>query len=100
MAGGTATDAEIGTITLPWSTTISTPADLLNRIGNWLLGIMAPLCVIGIVYSGFLYITGAQGGAGDKKVMMAKKSLIWTITGIVVTLLSMIIIRNVEWYLH
>jgi hypothetical protein len=50
---------------------------------------------LGIVYSGILYITGAQGGSGDKKVAMAKKNLTWSITGIVVTLLSWLIIQEV-----
>jgi len=95
VAAAANTPAPIGTITLPWQSSLNSPADLLNRIANWLLVIMIPLSVLGIVYSGILYITGTQGGSGEKKVAMAKKNLTWSITGIVVTLLSYLIIREV-----
>ena len=91
-----ATDTEIGDIGWQWHSSLNTPTDLLNSIANWLLAIMVPLAVLGIIYSGILYITGIQGGSGEKKVGMAKKSLMWSIIGIVIAVLSFVIIREVD----
>jgi len=91
-----AADTQIGDIDFPWHSSLNTPTDLLNSIANWLLAIMVPLAVLGIVYSGILYITGIQGGSGEKKVGMAKKSLTWSIIGIVIAVLAFVIIREVD----
>lgn len=82
---------DIGTIKLPWSSTLLTPEDLLNKIGNWFIAIIGPLAVVAIVYSGIMYIMSQNTESAAK----AKQNLTWAIIGIVVTVLSFAIIKEV-----
>lgn len=62
---------------------------IIVNIINDLAGVAGIVCVIMIIYSGFLYTTSAGDPA---KAMKAKKTLTAAIVGLVIALLSMAII--------
>ncbi len=63
---------------------------LLNTL-NFLLQIFGLFAIIGIVVSGIVYLTS---NGDEKKIGIAKKSLSYSITGIVIALGGMIVIKT------
>jgi len=64
--------------------------DLISRILNWLLGLTGILAVIGFVISGILYLTAA----GDEdQVEKAKSVMMYSIIGLVVALIGLIVVN-------
>ncbi len=58
----------------------------------FLLTIVGTLSVIACVVAGIMYMTA---GGDSKRVMLAKKALVGSIIGIVVTILSLVIVTTV-----
>ncbi|MFZ3031694.1 MAG: pilin [Candidatus Moraniibacteriota bacterium] len=72
------------------STSITT---LAQQLMNWLFGILGFLAVIGFVISGILYLTAA----GDEdQIDRAKKAMMYSIIGIIVAMLGLIIFAAVR----
>lgn len=66
---------------------------IVKNIMNWLLGIVGVLGVIGFAIAGILYLTAA----GDEdRIATAKKAMTWSIVGVVVALLGLVILRAAE----
>ena len=60
---------------------------------NWMLGIVGILGVIGFAIAGILYLTAA----GDEdRIATAKKAMTWSIVGVVVALLGLVILKAAE----
>lgn len=67
--------------------------DILTGVMNWLLGIVGIFGVIGFVIAGILYLTAA----GDEdQIARGKKAMIFSIVGVVVALLGMVIMGAVK----
>jgi len=70
-----------------------TISGIVKNIMNWMLGIVGILGVIGFAIAGILYLTAA----GDEdRIATAKKAMTWSIVGVVVALLGLVILRAVE----
>lgn len=66
---------------------------IIKNIMNWMLGIVGVLGVIGFAISGILYLTAA----GDEdRIATAKKAMTWSIVGVVVALLGLVILKAAE----
>ncbi len=74
-------------------TKINDIGELAVVVINWLIGLLGGLAVIALIYSGIMYITA---GADETKAETAKKNLLWALTGIIVTLLSLVIVNWVS----
>jgi len=70
-----------------------TVSGIIKNIMNWMLGIVGILGVIGFAIAGILYLTAA----GDEdRIATAKKAMTYSILGVVVALIGLVILRAVE----
>jgi len=68
--------------------------EVIRTLLNWLLGIIGVLALVGFVISGIMYITAA----GDEdRVDKAKAMLTYSIIGIVVALVGLIIVQALSY---
>ena len=66
---------------------------IVTGLMNWLLIIVGILGVIGFVIAGIIYLTAA----GDEdQIAKGKKALIYSIVGVIVALLGVVIIKAVQ----
>ncbi|MFZ2299666.1 MAG: hypothetical protein WAW00_00850 [Candidatus Moraniibacteriota bacterium] len=66
---------------------------IIQRIMNWLLGILGFIGIIGFVIAGILYLTAA----GDEtQIEKAKNAMLYSIIGVIVALIGFVIIQAVE----
>lgn len=66
---------------------------IVKSIMNWLLGLVGILGVIGFAIAGILYLTAA----GDETAIdRAKTAMTWSIVGVVVALLGVVILKAAE----
>jgi len=68
-------------------------SDVLFRVINFALGILAALAILVIIISGILYITS---GGDEDRIERAKTYLIFAIVGLVVALLGYVIVAAVS----
>lgn len=66
---------------------------IVKNLLMWLLGIFGLLGVIGFVISGVLYLTSA---GDDDQIKKAKAAMKWSIIGVVVGLIGIVIIQAVD----
>lgn len=64
--------------------------ELLVRIANWLLGIVAVLSLIGIIMSGIRMVIAI---GNEQAIAHAKKILFWSVAGLVISALALTIIN-------
>jgi hypothetical protein len=76
------TDLPEGTIT-----------EIISKIMSWLLGLVGFLGVIGFAIAGILYLTAA---GDDDRIQTAKKAMLWSIVGVIVALLGVVIIQAAD----
>ncbi len=63
---------------------------IIGNIMTWMLGLVGFLGVIGFAISGILYLTAA----GDEdRITTAKRAMTWSIVGVIVALLGVVIIK-------
>lgn len=63
---------------------------IVTNIMNWLLTLVGILGVIGFAIAGILYLTAA----GDEdRIATAKKAMTWSIVGVIVALLGLVILK-------
>ncbi|OGI25112.1 MAG: hypothetical protein A3J76_02710 [Candidatus Moranbacteria bacterium RBG_13_45_13] len=67
--------------------------DIIRGIMMWLLGILGFVAVIGFVISGIMYLVAAGDEDQQKK---AKKAMYYSITGVIVGLVGLIVIFAVQ----
>lgn len=67
--------------------------NIIQKIMNWLLGILGFIGIIGFVIAGILYLTAA----GDEtQIEKAKNAMLYSIIGVIVALIGFVIIQAVE----
>jgi cytochrome bd-type quinol oxidase subunit 2 len=82
-----------------WAEPASTnlPSNTINaivtNIMNWLLILLGAFGVIGFVVSGIFYLTAA---GRDDQMESAKKAMQWSIIGIIVGLMGLVVIKAAE----
>lgn len=70
--------------------------DIVRNFMQWLLIIVGILGVIGFAISGVLYLTAA----GDEdRINSAKRAMIYSITGVIVALLGLVVINAAQRFL-
>lgn len=67
--------------------------NIIFTIFNWLLGIFGFIGIIGFIISGILYLTAA---GNDDQITKAKNAMKWSIIGVVVGLVGLVIIQAVD----
>lgn len=67
--------------------------NIITNIMNWLLMIVGILGVIGFVIAGILYLTAA---GDDDQIARAKKAMVYSIVGVLVALIGLVVIRAVQ----
>ncbi|MDP3764680.1 MAG: TrbC/VirB2 family protein [bacterium] len=70
--------------------------DTITIVVNYIIGIVAIIAVVMIVWAGYLYITA---GMDEKNVEKAKKMLLYGVIGIVVVILSYSIVSFARSFL-
>jgi hypothetical protein len=66
--------------------------DTISRIINYFFYAIGLFAFLGILYSGFMYITSAGDAA---KAEAAKKNLTWSLIGVALAVFSYVIVRSV-----
>ncbi|MGW8185127.1 MAG: hypothetical protein ACWGHO_03375 [Candidatus Moraniibacteriota bacterium] len=83
----------------PAGTTLPTGSvtNIVKTIMTWILGMVGFLGVIGFAIAGILYLTSA----GDEdRIGTAKKAMTWSIVGVIVALLGVVIIQAADKMLN
>lgn len=65
-------------------------SDIIQNLMQWLLYVVGFLAVVGFVISGILYLTSA---GDDDKIETAKNAMIYSIIGVIVAILGLVIIQ-------
>ncbi len=67
--------------------------EIVRNIMNWLLMLVGIVAVIGFAIAGILYLTAA----GDEdRIGTAKKAMTWSIVGVIVALVGLVILSAAE----
>lgn len=82
---------------IPRVLTSTTFEDLVKAIAAFLKLVMAPIAVIMILYSAFLFMTS---GGSEERVTKAKKTLMWTVVGIAIILIGAGFVSIVKSFLE
>jgi len=67
--------------------------DIIRNVMLWLLGLLGFFAVIGFVISGIMYLVAAGDEDSQKK---AKKAMFYSITGVIVGLVGLVVLVAVE----
>jgi len=66
---------------------------IIGSFMKWILGLVGFLGIIGFAIAGILYLTAA----GDEdRINLGKKAMIWSIVGVIVALLGVVIIQAAD----
>ena len=74
-----------------------TLAGVISNFTNWILGIFGFLAIISFIVSGVLYFLSA---GDDKQQEKAKKQMQWSIIGVVIGLVGLVVIYAVDFLLR
>lgn len=66
--------------------------NFINTLVNWVLGFLGFICVLFIIYAGFLYVT-SQGS--EDKVGEAKKIILYCLIGVIIIFASYAIVNTI-----
>jgi len=66
---------------------------IVTNLMNWLLMMVGILGVIGFVIAGILYLTAA---GDDDQIGRAKKAMVYSIVGVLVSLIGLVVIKAVQ----
>lgn len=66
---------------------------ILTSAMNWLLTVVGILGVVGFVIAGIIYLTAA---GDEEQINRGKKAMVWSIVGVIVALLGVVIIKAVQ----
>ena len=64
----------------------------VTDILNWVIGAATLVCVVMLVYSGYMYMTA---GGDEEKVRNAQKTITGSLIGLVISLLSLVLVNFV-----
>lgn len=73
-----------------------TVADIINTSMQWLLAIIGVIAIIAFLIAGVLYLTSAGNDDMTKK---AKSAMVAAITGVIVALIGLVVLRFVNSWL-
>lgn len=85
---GTMADPSIGCTTAPVGTVVnpeSSIVEIILKIGGGLMSVVAVAAVLMLIYGGVTY---ALAAGDDEKLQKSKRLMIWSIAGLVVSLLA------------
>ena len=68
-------------------------AAIISNVMMWLLAIIGVIAVIGFVIAGILYLTAA---GNEDQIQKAKTAMVYSIIGVIVALLGLVILTAVE----
>lgn len=79
----------------PSDTTLpsGTITGIIKNTMTWILGLVGFLGVIGFAVAGILYLTAA---GDEEKITTAKRAMTWSIVGVIVALLGVVIIQAAD----
>lgn len=84
-------------VTLPTEATEALPesslVEIITGIMNWLLIVVGIMGVIGFVIAGIIYLTAA---GDDSRIEKGKQAMVFSIVGVIVALIGVVVIRAVE----
>jgi len=82
-------------VTLPTGTGLSSSdlTTVISKFTNWILGIFGFLAIISFLVSGIMYFLAA---GDDKAQEKAKKQMTWSITGVVIGLVGLVVITAID----
>lgn len=63
---------------------------IVSNFMTWILGLVGLLGIIGFAIAGILYLTAA---GDDDRISTAKRAMTWSIVGVIVALLGVVIIQ-------
>jgi cytochrome bd-type quinol oxidase subunit 2 len=93
-AQGVVIPQNVGEVVIPQNAgPTGTITDILQNFMYWLLMIVGILGVISFVISGIMYLTSA---GDEKQIERAKKTLIYSIIGVIVAMLGVIVLQAVK----
>ena len=72
-------------------------ASVISNFTNWILGIFGFLAIISFIVSGILYFLSA---GDDKQQEKAKKQMQWSIIGVVIGLVGLVVVYAVDLLLR
>jgi hypothetical protein len=72
-------------------------AGVISNFTNWLLGIFGFVAIISFLISGMMYFFSA---GDDKAQEKAKKQMTWSITGVIIGLIGLVVIYAVDMFLN
>ncbi|MCX6766986.1 MAG: hypothetical protein NT170_04430 [Candidatus Moranbacteria bacterium] len=72
-------------------------SDIISKFALWILGIFGFIAVIGFVISGLIYLTSAGDEDAQER---AKRAMIYSITGVIVGLVGLVVIYATDSFLH
>lgn len=75
----------------------ASPSDVLQRVINFLLGLVGLLAVLALIYGGTRLVIGF---GNEEQAAGAKKIILWSVTGLVVTILAWVIITTVVGFIR
>lgn len=75
----------------------TTIASIITNLVNWLLLIFGLIAIIGFVISGIMYLVAAGDEDTQKK---AKRAMIYSITGVIVGLVGLVVLKQVDAFLN
>ena len=100
-AFATSVSAKAQNVPLPTNVGLPNPpgglTSVISGLTNWILGIFGFLAIISFVVSGIMYFLAA---GDDKSQEKAKKQMIWSITGVVIGLVGLVVIYAVDMLLN
>lgn len=67
--------------------------NIVGRLMNWLLALLGIIGVIAFVIAGILYLTSA---GDEEQIERAKKAMLYSIVGVIVALMGLVIIFAVD----
>jgi hypothetical protein len=68
----------------------TSPTEVIKNIILFMVGLVAVVALLGIVYGGFRIVTAF---GNEKTIDSAKKIILWSVIGFVITVLSFVILR-------
>jgi hypothetical protein len=86
--------AKLNNTGLPYSSSLST---IIQNVAKWLLAIFGFIAIIGFVISGIIYLISAGDEDAQER---AKRAMIYSITGVIVGLVGLVVIYAVDGFLR
>lgn len=71
-------------------------ATIIEGVARWLLVVFGFIAIISFLISGIMYFLGGSMTGEKKDVSGAKKQMVWSIIGVIVGLMGLVIIQAID----